>query len=182
MSDNDDFDGVFDNLSPNDFDRTSARHVAVLKPQTFKEFVTAGLETLRYAYHAADGLPNPVAVMVGPAGRRLYTPDDDENLGQYIARLGREARTHQVTRLFTAWLTEGGFCQGTADSQRAADSTEMLDSVRDAGAMQEVLYWYAQDGKEIQHGIMLVSEDQTGDVVGGASEHASPLYRSILSG
>jgi hypothetical protein len=176
-------EGFFSHLSPADFDRdTSARHVAVLEQVPFNHFVEASLESLRFAYHAADGNPNPVAIMVCPDGRRMFTPDDDETLGQYIDRLGREARQHGAIRLFTAWLTEGGTYEG---SEHTVDSPEAMAAAEASGAMRPVLYWFAQDGLRnpvIRHGIMAIDSGNTGSVHEAAGEHAAPVYRSILGG
>lgn len=176
-------EGFFSHLSPADFDRdSSARHVAVLDQVPFDDFVEANLESLRFAYHAADGNPNPVAIMMCLDGRRIFTPDDDETLGQYIDRLSREAKRHGAIRLFTAWLTEGGTYEG---DEATVDSPEALAAAEASGAMQIVLYWFAQDGRRnpaIRHGIMAIDSGNTGPVHEAAGEHAAPVYRSILGG
>lgn len=183
MTDDDLPEGFFSHITPDDFAReTSARHVALLDQVPFDDFVEASLESLRFAYHAADGNPNPVAVMVCPDGRRIFTPDDDETLGQYIDRLGREAKQHNAGRLFTAWLTEGGTYEG---DEYDVDSPEAMAAAEASGAVQIVLYWFAQDGRRnpvIRHGIMAIDSGNTGPVHEGAAEHAAPVYKGILGG
>lgn len=181
MTDEPEFDfpeGFFDHLTPQDFHReTSARHVAVIDEQPFDKFVESSLDALRLAYHASDGQPNPVAVLISKDGRRIFAPDDDETLGQYIDRLAREARKYEAHTLFTAWLTEGGTYDG--DTQHEVGTDEGLEQVEN---MQEVLYWYAQHKRTIRHGIMALDQGNTGDVHEAPGQHAAHVYRQILGG
>lgn len=182
MTDSNEFpEGFFDHLSPDDFVReSSARQVAVLDDIPFDDFVERSLESLRFAYYAADGNPNPVAILVGPDGRRIFSPDDDETLGQYLDRLGREARKHKSTRLFTAWLTEGGTYEG--EDQHDIGSQDGLALVGEEN-MKIVLYWYAQNKrkpKQIRHGLITIEAGDLGDCVEADGDHAAPVYRQIL--
>lgn len=171
-------EGFFDHLSPQDFVReTSARHVAVVDEQPFDTFVDNSLEALRLAFHAADGMPNPVAVLISRDGRRIFAPDDDETLGQYIDRLSREAKKYKAHTLFTAWLTEGGTYEG--DTQHDVGSDEGIEQVTD---LQQVLYWYAQHKRVIRHGIMTIEGGDTRDVIEAPGQHAAHVYRQILGG
>lgn len=170
-------DGFWNDLTPQDFERpTSARHaVDVKEHQPFNKFVEASLDALRLAFHAADGQPNPVAILISDHGRLIFAPDDDETLGQYIDRLTREAKGFYAHTLFTAWLTEGGTYEG--DTQHDLGSSEGLEEVSE---MREVIYWYAQRKRKIRHGIMMIEAGDTGDIVEAPAEHAAHVYRQIL--
>lgn len=172
----DDMSGIFEHLTPQDFMRSSARHVAVWDQQSFEEFVNACLDMVRFAFHASDGSPDPVALLIGTDGRRLYAPDEDETLGQYLDRLSREAKEYGAHSLFTMWLTKGGTYE--SDHFSRIDSDENLAKVQ--GGLKPVIYWYAQYGQAVRHGIMTIVDGDTGDVFEAPAEHAAPVYRAVL--
>lgn len=183
MADDFNIDGIFEHVTPEDFLRvSSARHVATMQQQSFDDFVTSSLETTRFAYHAADGDLCPVALLVGPGGRRIYAPDDDETLGQYLKRLHREARQHATHTLFTVWLTQGGTYKG--DVPERVNGPEALQHAEKAnGGLQQVIYWYAQSYSEIRHGIITIDDQgNTGEVIEAPDHTASHLYKEILGG
>lgn len=177
MSDDFEVDGIFDNIKPDDFHRsTSARHVAVMdvRPK-LDAFVAQSLDGLRMCFLAADGQPNPVAVMyMKDKTKRMFSPDDDENLGQYINRLHREANQHGASAVFTSVLTVGGLYEG--DDEGTIDSDEAVAKIEPTPC----LYWFAQMGTAVRHGIMAIEDGVAGEVFEAPAEHASPLYRTIL--
>lgn len=181
----DEFEGIFDDLSPEDFNReSSARSIkTVKKPKSFDDFVQHWLDATRLAFHAADGRMDPTAVMMDSNSRRIiFSPDDDETLGQYIDRLQREARTLGATWFFTTVLTQGGTYQ--TDEGRIIGDPEALEEAREQDALKPCIYWYAErrDGAndEIRHGIIGIDAGDTGEVFEAPSEHASPIYRKVL--
>lgn len=185
MDDENEFDltGIFNDLTPQDFDRSnSARHVALLERQNFEEFVTNSLEALRLAFHAADGKPNPVAVLMGSDGRRIYTPDDDESVGDFLDRLSREAKEQQTHTLFIAMLTVGGTYQApSTDGWTTLDDADAVKRSAETGSgLRPVLVWYAQYGKAVRQGIMMTEDGNTGDVFESPGEFGPAAFRAIL--
>ena len=110
----DEFDGIFDNLKPQDFTPVST----VTYPTEyagFNEFVNARLEALRSAYAPGKNLTH--AALTNGHEVRQIAPDGDEELVDYLKRLRLHARDMRAHSFFfcrivdaSSVLDVAGFC------------------------------------------------------------------------
>lgn len=186
MTHNDDFDGIFDHLNPEDFSSTTtAVHEQPAQEQLppFDAFVSRQLTAVRYAFAAADGAINSVATLANGRLERMFAPQDDETLGQYIDRLAREARLMDARWLFISAKTDvGSILQSDAEDPVAADDTDAIAVAENMGTVKEAVFWYAErvDEPLTRTGFLTIVGLHLGDLF--ESELAQPVrsYGRIL--
>jgi hypothetical protein len=109
----DEFDGIFDNLTLQDFTPVSTVTFPAESTTHFDEFVDARLEAVRPAYAPGKSLSH--AVLSNDSEVRQLAPDDDEVMAQYLQRLTRNARNMHAHSFFFCRIVDAtsldlGFC------------------------------------------------------------------------
>jgi hypothetical protein len=180
--------GVFDHLDPADFDRTSSAVYEERRPRhpadEFDQFVQAQLTAVRYAFASADGDINPVASLASPTVERMFAPEDDELMRNYIDRLAREARTIGARWLFISKRTQVGTV--ITDEDVRSDSPEAMRLAAEQGQTQEAVYWYAEQRQdtdvERRHGYLTIVGNHLGELVEFPIDDAPNGFSRILGG
>lgn len=186
---NDEFTGIFDNLNPDDFtletsaiDETSRENLGV---EAFNAFVDEQLRALRISYAAADGeLISPVSILASPVLQRVFSAEDDENMGQYVARLHREAKRMGATWVFTSKQTLVGTALMLPDDMVDINDSKAVDKAIEEGRMEEGIFWYAErregDERHNRQGIIRVVGNKLGAMTEGPAQQQIPLMAQIL--
>lgn len=184
---NDEYNGIFDHLNPDDFVRETSAVDEVPRVnvgvEKFNQFVDEQLRAVRFAYLASDGQINPIAVVASPTVQRMFAPDDDETLGQYLQRLHREANLIGARWLFISKQTLVGSQETPASQMKDVNDPE---SVGDESALTEGVYWYAErregDERHHRHGIIpeLAGRNVLGEMTEGPQEQTVPMFAKIL--
>ena len=182
MSDN--LHGIFDHLTPGDFDQPTTAIHAESQParpdDEFDRFVSEQLIAVRYAFAAADGLINPVATLASASVQRFFAPEDSESLGQYVARLTVEARVMRASWLFISRKSEVGVF--LSEHVVAPDDVAAIQAAREQGRTVEAVYWYAErvDGSTPprRHGFLTIVGNHLGENV----EHHVPQVMNLFAG
>lgn len=179
---NDDLDGIFDNLNPSDF--AEPQHEGV---EAFDSFVREMVRAVQFAYLSAEGLISPVAILANPEEIEMIPAEDGETLNQYIERLTAEADDMGATWLFVSRLTEVSHRMVAYQEGKSHDATDAVavQEEREAGRLTEGLFYYAErfedDVKDARHGILKVEGDRLGHPVEGSSFQPVTLFQNILS-
>lgn len=146
----DDLTGIFDHLEPEDFIITTTAVDATLGDYVgrdrFERFITEQLHAVRIGFTASDGQLNPLGVLASPTIQRVFTPDDDETLGDFLQRIKRESDLIQAHWFFFAMQTRTARVEVTPaedGSVPAADSAAMQFHIAKHGG-QKAIMWYAQ--------------------------------------
>lgn len=156
----DELDGIFDNLSISDFMR-SARGDLTLRhpsPEDFNQFLRRHANMLQAIFTASRGELQAFAILATisnePTLERLYLPVEEECVGDYVARLAKEARETDVNALFFTMRTMVKESYATAEEVAAADArvSEM------SGHTEESMFWFCQYGNERRVGAMMIDE------------------------
>lgn len=180
MSEFDQFDGIFDELLPDDFSGvTSWRHHF----KNFDEFVETGLLTVRVSYASAEGQINPVALLADHRQTWLYGPDDDETLGEYFERLKFEASRLKATWFFVSKKTMVGNTKASENLPDVSDP-EAIDKALEEGLLGEGVFYFASqhdgDEKEYRHGIMNAHGNRLGEAIEGNPQQTVNSLKEIL--
>lgn len=188
----DEFTGIFDHLNPEDFDRATT---AVLNnagqrvrggtnqgKDAFDKFVDLNLTTVRTCYLAARGRINPICVLATPDTQYSFTPEDDETLDDYVARLNREAK-----RLGAGWVFISRVTLVATGVDPTMDTTDptLVQQMLDEGKMHQGVVWFAErlekEVREHRHGLMKAErEDRLGDPLEGPPDQSFDLFSRIL--
>jgi hypothetical protein len=182
----DEYTGIFDHLTPADFEITSSAVAeAPNGDRSFDDFVDDQLRALRYAFAAATGQVDPLCTLASPNVERVFAPDDDETLGQYIKRLNREARNLAADWVFIFQRTIVGEWVGPADEAPSPDSNSAMELARANDAIREGVYWHAEDrsgdSPVRRHGYVAISSDnQLGDVFEANPAQATSPFAWVL--
>jgi hypothetical protein len=180
----DEFTGIFDSISPDDFATPFATAVdeASRSNGSFDEFVDGQIRAVRYAFAASSGKVDPLATLASPVIERVYAAYDDETLGQYIDRLAREASEMHATWLFIFKKTVVGTFETDDDHTVGVDDPESMQRALDGGTTQAAVYWYAEDrpGEMRRHGFLKISGNSLGDLVEGDARQTVNAFNRIL--
>lgn len=188
---NDDLTDIFEHLTPEDFvtETTSMEDLARANEgaEAFGAFVDEQLRMLRTAYIAAEGQLNPIAIIASPTVQRIFAAEDDESLGQYVARVAREAKRIGAIWTFISKKTLVASHETEYDGSPQPDvnDPEEVQAAVATGAMVLGVMWYAErrEGNEHQHriGIMLDEHGRRlGKSVEGSDVQGVPLFAQIL--
>lgn len=187
---NDEFDGIFDHLTPEDFNvETTAvetsNHDHPCDEAAFDRFVTAQVSGFKIGYLMAEGGVQPIAVLVSPTIERLFTADDDETLAAWVARLNREATMMGAIWTFIAKKTMVGVVN-PADQQEppSVNDPASVQKAMDAGALTSGVVWYAErrEGSERSHRLGTMTEGEGHRLVDPkeATQQKLDLFAAIL--
>lgn len=182
----DQFTGIFDDLTPEDFTRRTTSAVTELDriERSFDDFIADMLRAVRFAFASASGEIDPLATLAGGHVERVFAPDDDETVGNFIDRLAREAKVLDAEWLFIYKRTVVGTFQ--SDDGGSVDGPDAMQSALDAGTTQEAIYWYAEDRSsgesERRHGFLTIVGNHLGDQVEGNSVQTVRAFTRILGG
>lgn len=184
----DDFSGIFDHLTPEDFhlDTSAIQEVARENKgiEAFNEFVDEQIRSLQVSYVAAQGEVRPIAILASPTVQRVFTPDGDELLNDFVARLKRESRWIGATWFFFSKKTLVGRHLVESDRVHDTNDPEVVQKAIDEGRMQVGMFWHAErrEGDERHHrsGIMLPEGNGLGPSVEGPATQTVPLLADVL--
>ena len=189
---NDDITGIFDNLTPQDFLEAYQESTAVDEMSrinqgvdAFNEFVEEQIRALKLSYTAAEGNIQPIAVLAGRTTQRIFVPDDDETMQQWINRMHREAKAINAIWTFVSKKTMVGTRQAEVnDDAPDVNDPEHVRSAVEAGDMTMGVFWYAErregDERHHRHGILRGSETRLTEALEGPTTQAIPLFAQIL--
>jgi hypothetical protein len=177
----DDLTGIFDDLTPDDFffaDR-SASTIGLPDGCSFEQFITIQHDLLKYAFAAADGKINPLTILATDTQAIAYQADDDEKLGDYIARMAEEAK-----RINARWsfFYKKTLVAASIDGRANVDNPGLLDELQKQGEAWECVYWYASrnDGEPtMRHGYVKINKQRLGPVA-EAPEQPNEILDKIL--
>lgn len=153
MHTEDTISGIFDNLSPEDF-RTTEVHQGAVTHTDFDEFLAAQIHSTHIAFAASDGTPTSVAFLDNGIMVRMFVPTDEEDMGEFLARIKSEGRLIHATRFFIYRTT-------LVASQELADDGSYIDG-NDAEAQEKAvklgienpgLIWYGADSRSGQRSL-----------------------------
>lgn len=189
----DEFDGIFDHLTIEDFITSTTAVEEVLRSnqglEAFTAFVEEQLRTVRTAWVASETWMQPIALLANHEKQRVFTPDDDESLGDFVNRLSREARSMEAIWSFVAkrtYVADLGMARtselGDVSSEADPDAWEraVAEGVAELGVL-----WYAErnEGTERhhRHGQMVDSNGRLGPLIEGSPNQTLDLFARILN-
>src|SRR5690349_11639993 len=109
MIERDELNGIFDQLTPEDFVLPSTAIASMPGryegPDVLDGFVEHQLHAVRLAFAMSDGWLLSTAVLAGPEGLRTFVADDDERLSDFLARVRSEATRVRAHWCFLATQT-----------------------------------------------------------------------------
>lgn len=197
----DDFEGIFNDLTPDMFETTTSavdeEEGAYEGHEAFVAMVKERQRAVRTAYANMFGQMNPTAVLVSATKQRTFVPQEDETIGDFLGRLRREAIAMEAHWFFFArkqqfklWFPESGL-----DHTALPDATAMssFDEAPNATPQQEgqgVLY-YAERREvehdatgslnEREHGIMTVQHGRIDQTIAGDPRQTNAIFELVLS-
>jgi len=185
----DDLSGIFDHLSPDDFAITSAVDESARTNRgaaAFNSFVDEQLRAIRLAYTAAEGEINPIAILASPESQRLFKPDDDENMNEYVARLNREAKAMGATWVFISRKTLVASHMVDPDDVHDVNDEEAVADAIKKGLLKTGLVWFAErregDERHRRHGVIEAGPNhQLGLPTEGSEGQPIPIFDRILA-
>jgi hypothetical protein len=188
LSDNEfNIDGIFDHLTPDDFVReTSAVDAATGEyrgTKNYDRWVDQRLQSVHIAYHAADGHMNPIALLASPTVMRGFTPDDDETVGDFLERLGREARLIGAHWFFLAKRELVGTMPTDDDDLDVMDQESVQEYIN-AGKLKPGVLWYAErrEGSQRSHriGFLTIVGNKLGESVETGAPQTFKAFAQVL--
>lgn len=140
----DEFDGIFDDLSPQDFSPDSTATFPA-ESNDFDEFVHARLEGLRPAFAPGKSLTH--AALSNDNEVRQLVPTEGEETVEYLARLTRHARNMHAHSFF--------FC-------RITDSSGVIDG--SGFCVLWIAHHLGQEGPLFRSGIIPIENGELGEI------------------
>lgn len=185
------FEGIFDDLTPEMFALETSAVLEVTGQFTGREAFDAAVDdqirNVRSAFATSGGKVNPLAVLFNATTQRNFTPDRDENLGQFLERLQREARVMKAHWMFIA--KESVF--QTYDHEEGEEvpdpsSKNALSRANAAGkGLRAGILWYAEyregDGGR-RLGTMAATGNRITETTEGDEEQRIAVFSLILDG
>lgn len=149
---NDEIDDFFRNLTPGDFDRsTSAVQDAKYSNEVggkrlFDAFVIQCVDATQLAFYAADQAMQPFAVLHSRGGRRLFVPDEDEDLEMLVSRLQREVEAFDPIWFYIAMIGPGAVADenGEPPLPYGEEDEHRIKPDMAEGVLETMLLWYAE--------------------------------------
>lgn len=184
--------GIFDNLTPDMFiTETSAidESEGVYRGSVaFNASVDERLRGIRAAFATSYGQVNPLAVLTNATTQRVFTPQQDENLGQFLERLKREARSMGAHWFFLAKKNVVAVVwEELEDTDERHDVTSKASELmaKAAGVEPEVgILWYAEsrEGNERvhRHGALRIEGNKLGEATEGDGQQTHGVFSLIL--
>lgn len=186
----DEYEGIFDEATVDDFLRETSARSEVPRTnkgsEAFNQFVEEQLRAVRTAWISAETYMQPLAIVANHEKQRIFIPDDDETLQDFVNRMHREAKsleaiwTFIAQRTMVASLGEGLDVDQDVD---VSDPDEWEKAVA-AGIVKLGVLWYAErrEGLDRQHrhGQMVDENGTLGRHIEGAPNQGIPLFAGIL--
>jgi len=155
----DDLTGIFDNLDPSDFIVETSAFDEVdgsfVGSTAFDAFIEEKIRTIKVMLPASGGAFNPMAFLGNAEVIRAFAGQQDENLGMYLERLKREARTMGATWFFFAKKNVIVRTFNESDDTPDVEDPNYRQAIlEEDDAVEEVcIVWYAdrREGSEVQH-------------------------------
>jgi hypothetical protein len=193
MSDHDNLTGIFDEITPDMFivetsavDESTGTFKGI---DAFNASTEERLRGVRATFANALGQINPTAVLTNATTQRVFVPQHDENLGQFLERLQREARVMGAHWFFFAKRNAFSVYYETDDDAERHDVTERDGAcAREAavrGSEPEIgIMWYAErrEGEEIhhRHGALKVDGGRIVEAIEGDGNQTLGVFASVL--
>lgn len=189
---NDDLTGIFDHLTPDMFiaetsaiDETEGNYVGV---DAFNASVDERIRGLRAAFATSFGNINPLAVLSNATTQRVFTPQQDENVGLFLERLQREAMTMGAHWFFFAKRNVFAVYWRELDDDDVRHDAASDESQREAiadGTEPEVgILWYAErrEGAEIHHrqGVLEIDGHRISGATEGDGRQTLGVFSTVL--
>lgn len=164
----DDFDGIFDDLTPEDFAFTTT---AVLESGAdtagvdgFEEFVASQIKAVRTAFaQSRSGILAPIAALQSDTVFRLFGQiTADETIGDLVPRLTEEARVISAKWTFVTLQTMGATIEvgGTMGAIGSSENLKHTSDMTALGMTKPIIYWYAANtdggGLERRQGFLTI--------------------------
>ena len=184
----DELTGIFDHIRPEDFilETTAIQEYERTNEgvEAFNAFVDEQLRAARQSWIAAEGEVQPIAILASTTKQRVFTPDDEETLGEWVQRLHREAQRMQANWVFLTKRTMVGSAAPGAQDVDFNDQ-EAVQAAIEAGTLVDGSLWYAErrEGGERHHrfGIMRAKNGRLAEMEEGPSSQPSGLWSLILA-
>ena len=176
------YDGVFDDLNPSDFTRFTSARAEVSRRGGFDAFVEEQLRAVRTAWIASETYMQPLALVANEEVQRIFIPDDDETLRQFVERMHREAVAMGATWTFVARRAMvASFGDTDEGYSRDLDDPENWERAVAEGLVKLGVQWYAErrepDGdRQQRHGQMQDENGTLGALREGANGQRVPLF------
>lgn len=186
----DELDGIFDDLKPEDFFLETSAIEEVSRTskgaEMFSAFVDEQLRAIRLAYAASQGQVNPIAILANTERQRVFSPEDDENMGQYTSRLNREAKLMGATWVFISRKTLVAAHHVSPDQIHDTNDPEAVAQAIADGVLKTGLIWFSErrenGERHRRHGIIeALPNHNLGQPVEGDSSQAIPIFDRILA-
>lgn len=144
---NDDLDGIFDDLRPEDFESNTTAFAELSRTnkglEAFNTFVDEQLRAVQMMYAASRGDLYPVALLANTEIQRMYLADDNETVQNYLDRLHEEAVAMNAIWFF--------FSRASAVSSELVSRDEMTDAtmtdpdeIKKQTGLAPGMFWYAE--------------------------------------
>lgn len=187
----DEYDGIFDNATVADFMRDTSARSEVERTnrgaEAFNQFVEEQIRAVRTAWIAAETYMQPLALVANAEKQRIFIPDDDETLEQFINRMHREAQAMGAIWTFVAKRTMVATIKESLDPDEEnvdVSDPEAWERAVAADLVRLGVTWYAErrEGNQRQHrhGQMHDEDGTLGELIEGSSIQVVPLFAKIL--
>lgn len=188
----DELTGIFDDLTPEDFVRQTTAKIETHLPgdpnqgaEAFAKFVEHNIEVVRSSALAAGGNDiNPVAVLANASTQWIFSPVEEENMGQYIQRLHDEAMALGATWVFISRQTM--VAATPAVNPPDTNDEGAIQRAMKEGMLQKGVIFFAQrhegDEWEHRHGMMQSEGTGLGPAVYGDDSQPVTFFARILKG
>jgi len=179
-----DFRQFIENVTADDFDRTSA--ISELPPEPdFVAFRDYHIRRAEKLFESNRGEVDPMIALGNENEQRIFEADDDETMMDMFLRLQREATRMEATMVFIAMRLYAS--HGVLDIN-GLDGDEIRTAVAE-GKLQESYCWYAEqttnDGPQRASGIwQILANVPEGDTLGERTDghpQVAPLFHMILN-
>lgn len=186
---NDEFDGIFDDLSPADFFSQTTAYQEISRTnkglEAFNGFVDEMLRAVQMAYAMAEGDVGAIAVLANSETMRMFVPVDEETVQNYIDRLNEEAKQMNAHWFFLARATKVGSHLVDRGEMHDATQAKVIEEAHDQGELQDGLFWYAERREDERQKRMGIYFDNGSGILERSMEtpdtpQGSALLESVL--
>lgn len=183
----DEFTDIFAEATVADFLRSSSARDEMARTDDFDTFVAEQIRAVRTAWIASETYMQPLALVADDRTQKIFIPDDDETLRQFVERVHREAKAMGATWTFVAKRTMVASFGATDDGYDVSiDDEEAWEKAVAEGLVNLGVVWYAEHRDEHtmqrRHGQMQDEDGTLGRLIEGAANQGFPLFSEILGG
>lgn len=179
----DELDGIFDGLTIEDFMRSPRGDLTLRhsQPETFEEFCHRHTNMLQMIFTASEGEFSGMAILAQlgakPTLERLFLPQEEESVGNFVNRLTAEVKEMGANTLFYVMCTQVKVQYLTPDEVSESDlAVDRMDNG------EEALMWYCEYDGTRRIGAMFIDDHGAGITrTVETSQHASILERILGS-